>query len=250
MRFTATLVVFGIAVAAAAAQEAGNQSGASRTVWDGVYTVEQAQRGEEAYRAHCARCHRDDLGGYNGLLLGDRFMEKYREASLNLFFEKMRSTMPRTAPGSLDPDTYVDITSYILKVNAFPTGTRDLALAEIPGVRLIGKDGPAAVPNFSLVQVKGCLVQRGSDWLVTNSTEPVRTSNPQPDAGEVVVAENAPDGTATFELLSSAAYEPAKQAGHVIELRGFLIRRSNATHRINVTAITTAGPECAPAASQ
>ena len=29
----------------------------SQTVWDGVYTAEQAKRGAEVYANHCASCH-------------------------------------------------------------------------------------------------------------------------------------------------------------------------------------------------
>ena len=36
---------------------------APRTVWDGVYTREQAQRGEKLYEQECGRCHGDDLTG-------------------------------------------------------------------------------------------------------------------------------------------------------------------------------------------
>ncbi len=35
----------------------------SRSVWEGVYTKEQAQRGLAAYRENCAKCHGDNLGG-------------------------------------------------------------------------------------------------------------------------------------------------------------------------------------------
>src|SRR5260370_8594146 len=33
----------------------------SRSVWDGVYTEEQAKRGEPIYRKECAACHGDML---------------------------------------------------------------------------------------------------------------------------------------------------------------------------------------------
>ena len=35
----------------------------TRSVWDGVFTEEQAQRGEPLYRANCASCHGDTLKG-------------------------------------------------------------------------------------------------------------------------------------------------------------------------------------------
>jgi len=36
---------------------------AQKTVWDGVYTEEQAKRGAEVYAEKCAMCHGDSLGG-------------------------------------------------------------------------------------------------------------------------------------------------------------------------------------------
>ena len=39
-------------------------------------------------------------------------MEKYREASLHLLFDKTKTTMPRGAPATLSDKTYVDIVSY------------------------------------------------------------------------------------------------------------------------------------------
>ena len=35
----------------------------SRSVWDGVYTQEQAERGHSLYNRHCASCHGDELAG-------------------------------------------------------------------------------------------------------------------------------------------------------------------------------------------
>ena len=36
---------------------------ATRSVWDGVYTEEQAGRGKPLYNQHCASCHADTLMG-------------------------------------------------------------------------------------------------------------------------------------------------------------------------------------------
>ncbi len=235
-------VVLG-AVGVAAAQSGNDSARESRTVWDGVYSLEQADRGAQSYQTSCASCHRDDLSGYNGLLVGERFMEKYREASLQLLFDKTRTTMPRNAAGTLADDTYVDIVSYVLKMNQFPSGARALEVADLANVRLVGKEGPAPVPNFSLVRIVGCLNQRDGTWVVTNATEPVRAGLPRPEPGEVVIADTPPPGTGTFGLMVSPSYAPEKRAGLTVEVRGFLMRRPNDS-RINVTSIETAGPGC------
>jgi S-disulfanyl-L-cysteine oxidoreductase SoxD len=237
------LVVLSISAAVSAQAPDATSPIASRTVWDGVYNATQATRGEASYAAHCATCHRDDLSGYDGLLRGRRFMEKYREASLHLLFDKTRTTMPRNAAGTLSDQTYVDIVAYVLKSNEFPTGADELRLNDLSNVRLVGKGGAEPVPNFSLVQVVGCLGQRGDAWALTNATEPARTGNPRPTAEEAASSTAAPAGTATFGLMVSAAYAPGTHSGRVVEVRGFLIRRPD-DDRINVTSIETVGATC------
>ena len=63
---------------------ASEQAAASKTIWDGVYSEAQAQRGAIAYRAACSSCHRGDLSGQNSALIGTTFLNRWREDSLNL----------------------------------------------------------------------------------------------------------------------------------------------------------------------
>jgi mono/diheme cytochrome c family protein len=220
-------------------------STSSATVWQGVYSEAQAARGKTEYTTHCASCHRDDLGGYNDILKGARFMEKNRESTLHLFFDKTRKTMPRGAPASLTDKTYVDIVSYVLKVNEFPAGAQELRVEDLPNVRVVGKDGPERVPDFALVRVVGCLTANPTDgaWMLIHSSDPVRTGNPQPAAGEREAAEGWPLGPQTYRLLISAAYAPASMKGHRVEVRGFLIRRPTET-RLNISSLETLAPAC------
>ena len=52
--------------------QAQGSSAATKTVWDGVYTADQAERGRGFYAEHCARCHGGDLqGGEHRALTGD-----------------------------------------------------------------------------------------------------------------------------------------------------------------------------------
>jgi mono/diheme cytochrome c family protein len=224
---------------------AAQSTSATATVWQGVYTDAQAARGQSEYATHCASCHREDLSGYNEILKGRRFMEKYRETSLDLLFEKTRTTMPRGAPASLSDKAYVDIVSYVLKVNEFPAGGAELRVEDLPKIQLIGRDGPEPVPDFSLVRVIGCLDTNASDgaWMLLNSTDPIRTGNPQPAAGELEVAGSWPLGPKTYRLLVSAAYKPDTHKRHRVEVRGFLIRRPAET-RLNITSLETLDPSC------
>lgn len=224
---------------------AAQSTDSTATVWQGVYTEAQAVRGQGEYAAHCASCHRDDLSGYNDILKGRRFMEKYRESSLHLLFDKTKTTMPRGAPATLSDKAYVDIVTYMLKVNEFPAGSQELRVDDLARIQLIGKDGPEQVPDFSLVRVVGCLTANPSDgaWMLTRSTDPARTGNPQPATGEREEAGALSLGARTYRLLVSAAYTPGPFTGHKVEVRGFLIRRPTEL-RLNITSLETLDPSC------
>jgi S-disulfanyl-L-cysteine oxidoreductase SoxD len=220
-------------------------STAPATVWQGVYSEAQAVRGQSEYATHCASCHRDDLSGYNNILKGARFMQKYRESSLHLLFDKTKTTMPRGAPATLSDKAYVDIVAYMLKANEFPAGTQELRVEDLQRIQLVGKDGPEPVPDFALVRVVGCLTTNPSDgaWMLAHSTDPVRTGNPQPATGEREAAEAWPLGPRTYRLLVSAAYAPESLKGHRVEVRGFLIRRPT-ENRLNITSLQTLDSSC------
>jgi mono/diheme cytochrome c family protein len=235
------VIVACLLTAAVAAQSTDSPA----TVWQGVYTEAQAARGQAEYTTHCERCHRDDLGAYNSILKGSRFMEKNRESTLDLLFDKTKTTMPRGAPASLSDKTYVDIVAYVLKVNEFPAGANELRVENLSKVQVVGKGGPEPVPDFSLVRVVGCLTAHASDgaWILTHSTDPARTGNPQPAAGEKEASAALPLGPKTYRLLVSAAYTPEAHKGHRVEVRGFLIRRPT-ENRLNITSLETLDPSC------
>lgn len=218
---------------------------ARTSVWTGVYTDAQAARGLTEYTTHCANCHRDDLSGYNSILKGTRFVQNYRETSLDILFDKTKTTMPRGAAGTLSDKAYVDIVAFVLKANEFPTGAAELRLDDLARIQVTGKEGPQEVPEFSLVRVVGCLRPNATDgaWMLTQSTAPVRTGNPQPVEGELTASGALPLGPETYRLLTSAAYKPEVHTGHKVEVRGFLIRRPTET-RLNITSLETLDPAC------
>jgi quinoprotein glucose dehydrogenase len=99
------------------------------TVKDGVYTEEQATRGQAAYEKHCVRCHLADLGGDQlaAPLVGEAFLQRWQSTSLAVLFNAVRKTMPSDDPGSASDEEYAAIISYVLKMNQFPAGTRELS---------------------------------------------------------------------------------------------------------------------------
>ena len=99
-----------------------------KTVWDGVYTEEQATRGQAAYEAECASCHQPDFAGdgFAPGLAGPEFASAWNDLSVGDLFERVRQSMPPSNPGALPPATKVDILAHLLKGNKMPAGTTEL----------------------------------------------------------------------------------------------------------------------------
>jgi mono/diheme cytochrome c family protein len=100
----------------------------SRTVWDGVFTQKQADRGSELYTTHCSECHLATLMGSDMTppLVGGDFLSNWTDSTLGDLFERIRKTMPMNNPGSVPRDAIPDILAYILSVNKFPVGEMEL----------------------------------------------------------------------------------------------------------------------------
>jgi len=101
-----------------------NAQGAERSVWSGVYTAEQAQRGKAAYDEQCAACHGASLTGGDvaPALSGSAFLNNWNNTSAGDLFERIHTTMPQSAPGSLSGKTVSDIEAYMFQANGFPAG--------------------------------------------------------------------------------------------------------------------------------
>lgn len=102
---------------------------AARSVWDGVYSAEQATRGEAAYSKDCGLCHGATLAGTGEApgLAGTRFLSKWNGLTLGDLFDRIRTTMPMDRPGRLSREAYGEVLAYLLKFNGFPAGTKDLS---------------------------------------------------------------------------------------------------------------------------
>lgn len=218
-----------------------------RTVWDGVYTAEQAARGKVVYDTSCGACHLPDMSGSDEArpLAGDRFMQDWREDTLHTLFVRIRNLMPFDEPATLDEDAYLDSVAYILEFNGFPPGDGELTPDGLADIRIEGRDGPAEVPSFALVQVIGCLTEEAGGWLLTNSTRAVRTRDPAASTeDELSALGSRPPGTRTFGLMNVYP-NPAAHAGHRMAVKGFLIR-DPAGDRINVSSLGMVADACSP----
>lgn len=99
-----------------------------KSVWDGVYTEEQAKRGEAAYAGECASCHQPDLGGdgFAPSLAGPEFAAAWNDLPLSDLFERIRQSMPPSNPGAVPPAQKIDVIAFLLKGNKFPAGSTEL----------------------------------------------------------------------------------------------------------------------------
>ncbi len=99
-----------------------------KTVWDGVYTEEQAKRGSDVYAEKCAMCHGDSLGGVESAppLTGPAFYANWEGESLNALFERIRMSMPLDNPGSLSRAQNADVVAHMLRIGGYPTGAAPL----------------------------------------------------------------------------------------------------------------------------
>jgi len=100
----------------------------TRSVWDGVYTDDQAKRGEAVYQKECAPCHGDMLTGGESAppLTGGGFQANWNGLTLGDLFDRIRKTMPLTAPGRMTRQQDSDVLAFMLSINRFPSGKTEL----------------------------------------------------------------------------------------------------------------------------
>lgn len=222
------------------------QSG-TRTVWDGVYASEQAERGRIEYRSSCSECHAPDLVGAKGpALKGEAFVKNWEAESLGRLFEKIKESMPLDGPQTVTDQAKLDILAHILQSNEYPAGTSELNLAagELERIQIV-RQGATGVPNFGVVRVVGCLVPAsdGKGWALSNTSEPVLTRDNATTAAALKEAASIPLGTDTFSLISVAAFEPESHRGHKVEARG-LLNRIPGENLLDVLSLSDLAPTC------
>ena len=110
----------------------------SRSVWDGVYTAEQAKRGSALYLKECGNCHGQQLEGadMSPALTGPAFTADWDGLSVGDLFDRIRITMPADRPGSLPRQEIIDILAFVLNANQFPAGDTELP-REVPALKQI-----------------------------------------------------------------------------------------------------------------
>jgi S-disulfanyl-L-cysteine oxidoreductase SoxD len=99
------------------------------SVWDGVYSDVQAQRGETTYRQACVNCHGPELEGADMTppLTGGAFTANWNDLTLGDLFERIRATMPLDKPNTLTRQQNADLVAFLLKANQWPSGATELS---------------------------------------------------------------------------------------------------------------------------
>ena len=95
---------------------------------DGLFTEAQASRGKQLSAENCAACHGEDLSGagFAPALAGEGFLTLWQGRSLGDLYDRIRTTMPSQAAGSLTSQEYIDIIAFLLQANAIRPGEQGL----------------------------------------------------------------------------------------------------------------------------
>lgn len=114
--------------AAPEAEADDGEAGGELTIFDGVYTAEQADRGQGFFSSDCASCHANTARGSSAGpgLIGYTFDNKYAGQPLYNYFDFMRTNMPPGNAGWFTDQEYADIVAYLLELHGAPAGDTEL----------------------------------------------------------------------------------------------------------------------------
>jgi len=113
------LLLFVVLIATAA-----GRASQDRSVNDGVYGDAQAERGKVMFERTCTSCH--DTNRFTG----EAFLETWAGQPLAELYNVIRTTMPEDNPGTLKPQQYADVVTFILKLNGFIAGQDELGATD------------------------------------------------------------------------------------------------------------------------
>jgi len=124
------------------------QAPKARSITEGVYSTEQAARGQQLYKAQCAACHGSAMQGTVGPpLAGDGFLSNWSAQPVANLVDKIQKTMPFNLPASLSRAQSTDLAAYVLQVDKFPAGQAELSEAVLGQIVFPTLRSPAAAPS-------------------------------------------------------------------------------------------------------
>jgi mono/diheme cytochrome c family protein len=148
MRLFAVAAVSAVAVAlgTSALYAPAYAQGAAKSIWDGVYTADQADKGKALFQENCSKCHGVTLDGNDEIpaLKGSHFMADWESQTVTDLINRVHTTMPMDDPGKLSTPSATLVVAFLLQQNGMPTGTAELnegtaATARIDAVKPAGK---------------------------------------------------------------------------------------------------------------
>jgi mono/diheme cytochrome c family protein len=185
---------------------AGSSSLASqqpaKSVNDGVYTTQQAARGEALYKERCASCHAPTLTGRSGPpLVGDDFLANWNTHTLLDLANKIYRTMPRDVSDRLTPQQAADVLAYMLQVGKFRAGNAELVLDDAalknvslpppaaPRAQTASSAMPTLAPGGNMAQLmRGLLFPTANIIFTVQTIDPgVKRPAPKQDPSETGV---------------------------------------------------------------
>ena len=124
----AVVIVLGLTASGPAGSRGALAGQTMRSQWDGVYSLEQARRGEALYAEHCAACHGPDLTGGEmaPALAGTEFAANWNEVTLGDLFERIRISMPQSDPSALSRAQKAAVLAFMLSKGPYRAGQADL----------------------------------------------------------------------------------------------------------------------------
>jgi quinoprotein glucose dehydrogenase len=216
--------VFACSLALVALLPALTRTQAARTVQDGVFTDEQAARGDTLYAAQCAFCHGSLLEGAQGPpLAGEAFLGTWSAEPLVALGNKIFNTMP--PGGGLTAGDTADLIAHILRTGGFPSGPTELS-GEVDALALITWPGGTDALDQASAETAGALrafrpigsmaqLMRGVFFPNSNLIFTVQTRDPaaptpprEPDAADAAGFSGAEWGAGIYtgwQLVDTAA---------------------------------------------
>ena len=119
----------------------GSMAGASMSaiaqettsIWSGVYSKAQAERGVEVHSATCAKCHGNRLNGAgwpdqppSPAIAREGFLKRWEGRPMSELASFIRDRMPEDNPGGLSDQEISDAIAQMLAVSTVPAGNKEL----------------------------------------------------------------------------------------------------------------------------
>lgn len=103
------------------------------SVWDGVYTKAQDERGKDIHEGLCAACHGSRLNGAgqpdappSPAIARATFLHKWTGKTVAALLDYVRTKMPLDNPGTLTDQQCIDAIAHMFAVSNIPAGAKEL----------------------------------------------------------------------------------------------------------------------------